>query len=256
MVKTKEDLTGRKVGRLTVIKQVDDYIGSNGKHYDQWMCECSCEANNITILRGSNIRRQDTLSCGCLRKEVSAERCRNNRKTNEYSDVCEDQYGKYYIGYASNTNAKFFVDADDFDKIKDYCWNEHVLINEYHRLETKIDKRIVAMSEVLGYKYCDHIDRNTLNNRKYNFRKATAQENNRNHSISRANTSKIIGVGWHKTLCKWQARIWISKQEIHLGYFDKKEDAIRARLLAEQKHFKEFAPQRHLFEEYGIVAKE
>jgi hypothetical protein len=30
MVKTKEDLVGRKVGRLIVIKQVDDYIGSNG----------------------------------------------------------------------------------------------------------------------------------------------------------------------------------------------------------------------------------
>ena len=43
MVKTKEDLVGRKVGRLIVIKQVDDYIGSNGKHYDQWMCECSCK---------------------------------------------------------------------------------------------------------------------------------------------------------------------------------------------------------------------
>lgn len=90
MVKTKEDLVGRKVGRLIVIKQVDDYIGSNGKHYDQWMCECSCEDHNIVILRGSNIRGQRTLSCGCLRKEVAAERCRNNRKTNKCSTVCED----------------------------------------------------------------------------------------------------------------------------------------------------------------------
>ena len=49
MVKTKEDLVGRKVGRLTVIKQVDDYIGSNGKHYDQWMCECSYEQYGIIV---------------------------------------------------------------------------------------------------------------------------------------------------------------------------------------------------------------
>lgn len=33
---------------------------------------------------------------------------------------------------------------------------------------------------------------------------------------------------------------------IHLGYFDNKDDAIKARLYAEQKYFKEFALQKHL----------
>lgn len=212
MVKTKEDLVGRKVGRLTVIKQVDDYIGSRGKHYDQWMCECSCKDHNIVVLRGSNIRGQRTLSCGCLRKEVAAERCRNNRKTNKYSIVCEDQYGKYYIGYTNNINAKFFVDADDFDKIKDYCWSEHIYASGYCRLITKIDKKIIAMSDMIGCKYYDHKDRNPLNNRRHNLRPANQQENNRNHSKPRINTSSVIGVGWHKTLNKWQSRIYINKK--------------------------------------------
>lgn len=36
MVKVKEDLTGRVFGRLTVIKQVDDYIEpKSGKHRSQ-----------------------------------------------------------------------------------------------------------------------------------------------------------------------------------------------------------------------------
>ena len=35
--------------------------------------------------------------------------------------------------------------------------------------------------------------------------------------------------------------------------FDKIEDAIKARLEAEKKYFGEFAPQRHLFEQYGIT---
>jgi hypothetical protein len=30
------------------------------------------------------------------------------------------------------------------------------------------------------------------------------------------------------------------------------EEAIVARLLAEKKYFKEFAPQKHLYKEYGI----
>lgn len=256
MVGTKENLTGRKVGRLTVVKQVDDYIDSKGKHYAQWMCECSCEDHNMIILRGSNIRRQDTLSCGCLRKEVAAKKCQNNRKTNKYSDIHEDQYGKYYIGYTSNTNERFFVDIDDFDKIKDYCWSEHVYASGYHRLVTKIDKKIIAMSDMIGCKYYDHKDRNPLNNRRHNLRPSSQQENCRNHSKSSANTSGVIGVGWHKTLNKWQSRIYISKKAIHLGYFDSKDDAIKARLDAELKYFKEFAPQKHLYKQYGIITED
>lgn len=256
MVKTKEDLAGRKVGRLTIVKQVDDYIDSNGKHYDQWMCECSCEDHNVVVLRGSRIKRQDTLSCGCLRKEVSAARCRNNRKTNEYSDVCEDEYGNYYIGYTNNTNEKFFVDVDDFDKIKDYCWSEHVYASGYHRLTTKIDKKIVSMSEAIGCKFYDHKDRNPLNNRRHNLRPANQQENCRNHSKSNTNTSGVIGVGWHKVFNKWQSRIYINKKAIHLGYFDSKDDAIKARLNAEFKYFKEFAPQKHLYKQYGIITED
>ena len=34
-----------------------------------------------------------------------------------------------------------------------------------------------------------------------------------------------------------------------------KEDAIKARLEAEAKYYGDFAPQKHLFEEYGIVLK-
>lgn len=37
-----------------------------------------------------------------------------------------------------------------------------------------------------------------------------------------------------------------------LGKFINKKDAIVARLKAEKEYFGEFAPQRRLFEEYGI----
>ena len=253
MVKVKDDLTGYVFGRLTVLEQTDDYVALNGKHYARWLCECSCEEHTKVKVSGTHLRKKLTLSCGCIRKEKLIERNRSRSKTNTYSELRTDEHGNYYIGLASNTNNEFYVDEDDFYKIKNYCWNEHILINGYHRLETRIGKRIIAMSEVLGYKYYDHEDRNTLNNRKYNFRQADSQENNRNHSISRRNTSKVIGVNWNKNLCQWQARIYINKKEIHLGYFNDKEDAIKTRLLAEQKYYKEFAPQRHLFEQYNII---
>lgn len=51
---------------------------------------------------------------------------------------------------------------------------------------------------------------------------------------------------------KWEAYIQLNKKRKSLGYFNNKEDAIKARLEAEAIYYKEFAPQRHLFEQYGI----
>jgi len=44
----------------------------------------------------------------------------------------------------------------------------------------------------------------------------------------------------------------VDEQDIYIGLFDNKDDAIKARLKAEKKYFGEFAPQRHLFEQYEI----
>ena len=109
------------------------------------------------------------------------------------------------------------------------------------------------MCWLFGCKGYDHIDRNPLNNRRYNLRPATTVENNRNHRISKRNTSGIIGVGYYKAGNKWRAYISnVEKKFISLGYYDNKEDAIKARLVAEKEIYKDFSPQKHLFEEYGV----
>lgn len=66
------------------------------------------------------------------------------------------------------------------------------------------------------------------------------------------NTSGFTGVSWDKKMSKWRSYIVINKQQIHLGLYINKEDAVIARLKAEAKYYGEFAPQRHLFDEYGI----
>lgn len=258
MVKVKEDLTGRIFGRLTVIKQVDDYIDNRGKHYARWMCRCSCGENKIVIVRGSDLKNGHTLSCGCLTAEKSADRLRSRHKTNSYSKLCSDEYGDYYIGLTTNTNNEFFIDADDYDKIKDYCWIEHILSNGYHALEAR-DRdsgKNIRMHWVIVGKQYDHEDRNPLNNRKYNLRKATQKDNVRNISMQKNNTSGIMGVFWHKKNNTWFAEIGVDNNSIYLGSFINKNDAIKARLSAELKYFQEFAPQRHLFRQYGIITEE
>lgn len=102
---------------------------------------------------------------------------------------------------------------------------------------------------LLGSKY-DHVNKNKLDNRKSNLRVATHQENCRNRPKQTNNTSGVTGVGL--TAGKWYARIWIDGKLKHLGLFENKEDAIKARLNAEATYFGAFAPQIGMFEKYSI----
>lgn len=63
----KEDLTGRVVGRLTVIERAEDFIRPNGLHRPRWLCRCEC--GNTTVVLGQNLKNGSTLSCGCLGEE-------------------------------------------------------------------------------------------------------------------------------------------------------------------------------------------
>ena len=112
---------------------------------------------------------------------------------------------------------------------------------------------MVFFHQYIGFKNYDHVDRNELNNVLSNLRPATRTQNAQNKSKQKNNTSGVSGVGWNKNSEKWIAYIRDNGKQISLGYFKEKNNAIRARLQAEQRIFKEFAPQQHLFAEYGII---
>lgn len=170
------------------------------------------------------------------------------KKSNIY-----DLSGEYGIGYCSNTGSQFYFDLEDYDKIKDYCWIEYIR-DGYHSLEAwniGVGGNI-TMNWVITGKYHDHINRNPLDNRKSNLRPCNLYQNAMNSSIMSNNTSGITGVNWDKQAQKWVARIQYYGKRISLGHFDNKDDAIKARLKAEAKYFKEFAPQKNLFDKYNI----
>jgi hypothetical protein len=255
MVKVREDMTGWVMkehgvpdSKLTVIKQTEDYVDPKGRHFAKWLCECSCEDHNIIAVAGSDLKRGNTISCGCYHKEQMIER---NKKYNLFSDKLCDEHGEYYIGYASNTGTEFYVDADDFDKIKNHCWYENVR-TDTNTLRAFVNGEYITMHRLLGFNNYDHKDRNELNNRKYNLRVCTQQENCRNRSLMSNNTSGVTGVCWDKRANKWKAYIKTSEANCHLGSFIDINDAIVTRLKAEHKYFGDFAPQKHLFEKYGI----
>lgn len=66
-----KDLTGKKFGRLTVLR----YLGfSKSAWGSYWLCECDC--GTVTSVGGKGITRRlaPTQSCGCLKAEDAARR--------------------------------------------------------------------------------------------------------------------------------------------------------------------------------------
>lgn len=73
-----KDLTGKRFGRLVVVKRV----GSNKKGNSIWECHCDC--GNISNVVGYSLTDGKSRSCGCLQKEAVA----NMNKT------CKRTHGK------------------------------------------------------------------------------------------------------------------------------------------------------------------
>ena len=72
------------------------------------------------------------------------------------------------------------------------------------------------------------------------------------HSKSIKNTSGVTGVSWSRKRNKWKSVLIFEGKTYYLGCFKNKDDAIKARLLAEIQYYGEYAPQRHLFDQYKI----
>ena len=56
------DLTGQKIGKLTVLQRVEN----TKQGQTRWLCQCDC--GEQTIVHGQNLRYGKTQSCGCNRR--------------------------------------------------------------------------------------------------------------------------------------------------------------------------------------------
>ncbi|KYD03484.1 hypothetical protein B4102_3402 [Heyndrickxia sporothermodurans] len=82
----------------------------------------------------------------------------------------------------------------------------------------------------------DHINHNTLDNRRSNLRLITRAQNNQNRKGAQVNSeSGIRGVHWIKKHNKYQAFIQINNKGIQLGLFDDINKAEKAVIEARKK---------------------
>lgn len=81
------DMTGQRIGRLTVLSQDFDYpiehkiVGN--KAY--WKCKCDC--GNIVVVRGQSLRQGKTISCGCWAREQTSTKTTPNMIGQKYGKL-------------------------------------------------------------------------------------------------------------------------------------------------------------------------
>jgi len=112
----------------------------------------------------------------------------------------------------------------------------HLYVRTSDRSALFLHKLILGVSS----DQVDHIDGNTLDNRRKNLRVATASQNSRN-KISVCGTSQYKGVSWVESRQRWIACICVNHANKTLGYFKNEQAAALAYNNAASRYFGEFA---------------
>lgn len=184
------------------------------------------------IMETSEILLKHNRTGQCKHCRSNKGRMKGNPQNHNQYDFC----GNICIGY-TNSGEQFFVDKEDYDKIKDYCWH----INARGYVTTQKNKKKILMHRFLlnvpDDKDVDHNNRIRNWNLKDNLTIVTKKENNQNNTTYKNNTSGATGVYFDKTSGLWKTYINIGKQRIYGGKFTTMDDAINNRKELETKYF-------------------
>ena len=248
------DLTGKKFGRLTVVKrdiERDLKLREEGKKNTHWLCQCDCGNPDLISIDASCLVNGHTKSCGCYASEQIAKR--NKKYSTKENCIKNDDLNNTIVLYDDNMN-ECIIDKDDYDIVKQWYWRKidkrGSIKKGYWVTNSKkgdgYNKSILMIHQVIAeIKYGeydhkllmpDHLSRDTDDNRKFNIILKNNQENCKNRSRSKKNTSGKTGVHFNKDSNKWTAYITVNYKTIYLGAFTNKEDAINARIKAENKY--------------------
>lgn len=228
-----EQFVGKTFNNLKVLKVIDapEHLKDKRKYF---RCECLL-CGKIKDINSKNVRSGKTKTCGCGHFGM-----KQSKKLNKYI-----KNEKYIIGICSS-GLKFYIDYEDYEKVKKYTWYEHD--GKYIRtcLNVKNGKNTYCFLHnfILGkpeHGYIiDHIDGNPYNNIRKNLRIIDKFNNAKNLKRYSNNKTGIKGVSYEKRTNKYKAYITCEKNRINLGSYNKIEDATKIRKEAENKYFGEF----------------
>lgn len=221
----KEDLKGKRFGKLVVIERAENHYYPSGGSCVMWKCQCDC--GGIKIANSQKLQNGKIRSCGCLINAITP---------NNYDLTHED----YVIGYDSN-NKMFIFDKEDYELVKTRRW----FVSNTKVISSSHDKNISLHHFILGEKYdgllIDHKNHDFTDNRKSNLRIANKQLNGINRPANKNNKLQTKGVSFDKRVNKYIARIYKDGKQYYIGSYLTLEEAKQARIQKEIELFGEFA---------------
>ena len=122
------------------------------------------------------------------------------------------------------------VDDENYEELNKYHWYLNAVKSNHRYAIRRSNGKQILMHRIInntpeGF-HTDHVNHNTLDNRKSNLRTVTSRVNQLNRKgLQPNNTSGIQGVSWHKPTNKWAAYGIAKKKMHHLGLFENKEEA-------------------------------
>ena len=183
---TEKNLNGKIYNRWKIIK-FSHKVG----YHKYFICEC-LDCNKKKPVAIQNIIRGVSKSCGCKSKIETAYNI--NKK-----------YNKYEID-----NDVVYVNLNNSD--------ENIMIRGGYATSRKNHKTIIFHRIIMGTNdskiQVDHINGNTLDNRKQNLRICSNQENSFNKNKNSNNSSGYKGVYFDKERNKWRSAIQFNGKSI------------------------------------------
>jgi hypothetical protein len=122
------------------------------------------------------------------------------------------------------TKNKWAIVDRDMAHLADYNWfyhHEGYAVRSLRPIKTHIYLHHCVIGRPLFKLEVDHINLNSLDNRRENLRIVTSRENKNNNRRKKLGiaSSGYPGVIWNKKLGKWVSRIWMNGKDHYLGLF-------------------------------------
>lgn len=144
------------------------------------------------------------------------------------------------------------VDDEDFEEVNKHKWCSsfsiytkcYVAIRVLPKKDNDKKQMLLMHRFILNAPkefMVDHINHNSLDNRKINLRLCTNSQNQMNVLKHKKSLSGYKGVSLNKKNMKWISKIVINKKTINLGYFTDKIEAAKAYNEKAKELFGEFA---------------
>lgn len=196
-------LIGQTYNNLKVDKLTDEYNSYNRRLYE---CTCLlCGAKRLATKQ--NLQRNEIKDCG-------------NHLV--YNDITNQQFGKLKALYVT----------DKKSETKSRCRIWHCKCDCGNECDVLYDDLVSGNVKSCGCLKTEKI--------KQLYVAGTAPCKLDGNKIRKTNTSGTTGVWFDSTRQMWTAEIMFKKKKYRLGRYKDKQDAIKARKLAEEKIFGEF----------------